>query len=77
MERHIDKVYIDKSKKYLKHDKTGKKYQCKICKELFFPNSRLKGLYLKKHNNDDLSRYNISLNTLAWKKLLLQKEKMK
>ena len=58
------------------HDKKGKKYQCKICKELFFPSSRLKQHYLKKHTNDDLARYNINLNTLARKKPLLPKEKM-
>ena len=58
------------------HDKKGKKYQCKIYKELFFPSSRLKEHYLKKHASDDLARYNINLNTLARKKQLLPKEKM-
>ena len=76
LKRHKVKVHYPKVKKYLKHDKKGKKYQCKICKELFFPSARLKEHYLKVHTKHELSWNSVGLDSLARRKPIMPKEKM-
>ncbi len=76
LKRHKDLVHSFKDKKYMKHEKKGKKYQCKICKALFFPSVRLKEHYLKAHKKEQLIWNGIEMEQLLRRKPLIPKEQM-
>ena len=54
LKKHIKEVHNKGAHTYIKHEKDGGKYVCKICRDKFPHSSRLKLHYKKKHLEEEV-----------------------